>query len=222
MRHKRRGRRLGRNSAHRKALYRNLASSLFLTEQDDDAYDFLYQADNTTPIQPPKVKGRIVTTLQKAKEVRAFVEKCITIAKTAAVEGEKADSLMTDAERGSDEWKKWRESEKWQEWVQANAPVLTARRRLISMLDNKKAVEVLITNIAPRYIDRPGGYTRVLRLAERRLGDAGQKAVLELVGKHDRVKAAASAAPAFEDTTSDSPVAEEPAVTETEATTEES
>lgn len=213
MRHKRRGRRLGRNSAHRKALFRNLASSLFLTEQDDDAYDFLFQADNTTPIQPPKVKGRIVTTLQKAKEVRSFVEKCITIAKTAVVEGEKADKLMTDAERGSDEWKKWRESEQWQQWVEANAPVLTARRRLIAMLDNKIAVDVLIDTIAPRFVERPGGYTRILRLAERRLGDAGQKAVLELVGKHDRSKAQASAAPAFED---DAPATEETVETASE------
>lgn len=221
MRHKRRGRRLGRNSAHRKALFRNLASSLFLTEQDDEAYDFLFQADNETPINPPKVKGRIVTTLQKAKEVRSFVEKCITIAKTAVVEGEKADALLTDAERGSDEWKKWRESDQWQQWNQANAPVLTARRRLIAMLDNKEAVDVLINNVAPRFVDRPGGYTRVLRLAERRLGDAGQKAVLELVGKNDRVKGAAAAAPAFEDDTV-STETEAATATATETETEES
>jgi large subunit ribosomal protein L17 len=65
------------------------------------------------------------------------------------------------------------------------------------MLANEKAVEILISTIAPRFMDRPGGYTRVLRLAERRLGDAGQKAMLELVGKHDRVVSAPTA-PAFE------------------------
>ncbi len=203
MRHKRRGRRLGRNSAHRKALFRNLACSLFLSEQDDDAYEFLFQADGKTPINPPKVKGRIMTTLQKAKEVRSMVEKCITIAKIAASHQSDAEALMTDADKDSAAWKTWREGDGWQKWSAANAPILTARRRLISILANEKAVAVLIDTIAPRFLDREGGYTRVLRLAERRLGDAGQKAILELVGKHDRVVAAATA-PAFESSAADS------------------
>ncbi len=175
-----------------------MASSLFLTERGDEAYEFLFQADNTTPIQPPKVKGRIVTTLEKAKEIRAFVEKCITIAKNAVPSIVEADGLMTSAERGSEEWKKWREGDGWQKWSAANLPALTARRRLIALLSNKEAVDVLLDTIGPRFTDRPGGYTRVLRLAERRLGDAGQKAVFELVGKHDRVTVE-SAAPAFEE-----------------------
>ena len=52
------------------------------------------------------------------------------------------------------------------------------------------------------YRDRPGGYTRILRLATPRLGDAGERAILELVGKHDRVKRAAER-PAFDDEESD-------------------
>lgn len=200
MRHKRRGRRLGRNSSHRKALLRNLAASLFLTERPDDAYEFLFQADNTTPINPPKVKGRIVTTLQKAKEVRSFVEKCITIARGVVKDTEKANSLRTDAQRNSDQWKTWREGKQWQEWSAANAPVLNARRRLIAMLNNKEAVNVLLDTIGPRFEDRPGGYTRVLRLADRRLGDAGQRAILELVGKHDRQISEAVAPAVVEDT----------------------
>ena len=197
MRHKRRGRQLGRNSAHRKALFRNLACQLFLSEQDDDAYEFLYQADGKTPINPPKVKGRIMTTLQKAKEVRSLVEKCVTVAKKAVAAQAEADSLSCKDEKGSTGWTAWRNGAGWQKWSAANAPVLTARRRLISALANEKAVEILMSKIAPRFVDRPGGYTRVLRLAERRLGDAGQKAILELVGKHDRVVASATA-PAFE------------------------
>jgi large subunit ribosomal protein L17 len=168
-----------------------------LTEQADDAYEFLYQADGKTEIKPPKVKGRIVTTLQKAKEVRSMVEKCITLAKTAAAQQAAADELMTDAEKDTPAWKSWREGEGWQKWSAANAPILTARRRLISILANEKAVEVLMSTIAPRFMDREGGYTRVLRLSERRLGDAGQKAILELVGKHDRSVVAATA-PSFE------------------------
>jgi large subunit ribosomal protein L17 len=197
MRHKRRGRQLGRNSAHRKALFRNLACQLFLTEQDDDAYEFLFQADGKTPINPPKVKGRIVTTLQKAKEVRSLTEKCITIAKKAVAAQSEANSLASSDEKGSAAWVTWRKGAGWQKWSAANAPVLTARRRLISMLADEKAVNLLMDKIAPRFVDREGGYTRVLRLSERRLGDAGQKAIIELVGKHDRVVVSATA-PAFE------------------------
>ena len=170
-----------------------MVSQLFLTEQDDDAYDFLFQADGKTPINPPQVKGRIVTTLQKAKEVRSMAEKCITLAKKAVAAQEAADALATSAERGSNEWKAWREGEQLQKWNQANAPILNARRRLISILGNPTAVNVLIEKVAPQFMDREGGYTRVLRLSERRLGDAGQKAILELVGKHDRVTASATA-----------------------------
>ena len=56
------------------------------------------------------------------------------------------------------------------------------------MLGDKQAVKILFDDIAPRFADRPGGYTRVLRLAKPRLGDAGTRAILELVGKNDRVR----------------------------------
>lgn len=197
MRHKRRGRQLGRNSAHRKALFRNMVCQLFLTEQDDDAYEFLLQADGKTPINPPRIKGRIETTLQKAKEVRSMAEKCITIAKKAVAAQSDADALASKEEKGSAAWIKWRQGSGWQKWSAANVPALTARRRLISMLVDETAVNVLLDKIAPRFVDRPGGYTRVLRLSDRRLGDAGQKAIIELVGKHDRVVESATA-PAFE------------------------
>ncbi|MCB9875378.1 MAG: 50S ribosomal protein L17, partial [Planctomycetaceae bacterium] len=70
MRHRRRGRILGRSPSHRRAMLRNLASSLILTERDAE---FDQNA--------PKVKGRVTTTLHKAKEVRPLVEKCVTIAR---------------------------------------------------------------------------------------------------------------------------------------------
>ena len=75
MRHRKRGRHLGRSPNHQRALLRNLASALFLTERETDA-----DLDKNIP----KVKGRIVTTLHKAKEVRPLVEKCITIARRFA------------------------------------------------------------------------------------------------------------------------------------------
>ena len=73
MRHRRRGRQLGRTSPHRKAMLRNMASSLFLTERSEIANEI---HGNT-----PRVRRRIVTTIQKAKEVRSIVEKCITLAR---------------------------------------------------------------------------------------------------------------------------------------------
>lgn len=211
MRHRRKGRKLGRSPSHQRALLRGLAINLFLTERDDE--EGLH--DNK-----PAVQGRIVTTLAKAKEARSLVERCITIAKSALPAGERAKELGAP-ERNTDAWRAWRSSTEWREWSQAVAPVVAARRRLLTLLghNNKKsrvvliktssgwrrqrtgareAVEILLAKIAPRYADRAGGYTRVLRLAKPRLGDAGPRAILELVGKHDR-QAAAAPAPAVEE-----------------------
>lgn len=187
MRHRKRGRRLGRSSSHRKAMLKNLASSLILTERDAELDD-----------NAPKVKGRVVTTLHKAKEVQPLVEKCVTIARRSLVAAESARQLESTAERGSDAWKTWR-NDGWNQWAEARAPVVAARRRALQLLGDKQAVQILFDDIAPRFADRPGGYTRVLRLATTRLGDAGQQAILEFVGKNDRVKKARSEKPAFED-----------------------
>ncbi len=197
MRHKRRGRHLGRTSSHRKALLRNLACSLFLTERDPDFYTGMFQSDGKTEVKPPKHRGRIVTTIHKAKEVRPLVERCITIAKKAIPHIEKAEEFATSEDRNSDAWSKWRKSDNWQKWADARAPVVNARRRVFSMLRDKEAVEILFEEIAPRFLDRTGGYTRVMRLAKPRLGDAGVQAILELVGQNDKVKQTASK-PVFE------------------------
>lgn len=203
MRHRKKGRKLGRNPKHQRALLRNLASALFLTAGEFDETD-----DNA-----PKVKGRIVTTLPKAKEVRPLVEKCITLARRTLPSQEAADKLETTAERGSEQWRQWRNGPEWQEWNQAIAPVVAARRRAIQLLGDKQAVKILFDEIAPRFADRDGGYTRILKLAKVRLGDAGQQAILEFVGKNDRVRAA-SVKPTFEDDASE---VEATAATEKEA-----
>ena len=72
MRHRLRGRKLGRNASHRKAMFRNMAASLIKT----------VRVDEDDPLRP-RVAGRIVTTVPKAKELRPFVEKLITLGKKA-------------------------------------------------------------------------------------------------------------------------------------------
>jgi len=186
MRHRKRGRVLGRSSSHRRAMLKNLASSLFLTERDAE-----YDAN------APKVKGRVVTTLQKAKEVRPLVEKCITIARKSLVAQKAAAEFGTDAERNSSAWKTWRTGDQYRQWNEAMAPAVAARRRALQLLGDKQAVKVLFEEVAPVMADRDGGYTRILRLATPRLGDAGTRALIEFVGKNDRVKIK-SQKPAFE------------------------
>jgi large subunit ribosomal protein L17 len=69
------------------------------------------------------------------------------------------------------------------------------------MIRDKQATAILFEKIAPRFVDRPGGYTRILRLAKPRLGDGGTRAILEFVGQNDRVKQKAEK-PAFAESAS--------------------
>jgi len=122
------------------AMFRNMAASLFEHET-------------------------ISTTKEKAKEVRSFAEKLITLAKKGT---------------------------------------LHARRRAIAVLSNRAIyteedgktvrkgtiVGKLFSDIAPRYLDRPGGYTRIIRLSKSRLGDNGQLVLLQLVGTEKEKPAA--------------------------------
>jgi large subunit ribosomal protein L17 len=132
MRHLKAGRKLGRNAAHRLALMRNLTRALF-------------------------EHGRIITTVEKAKEARRFVEKLITLAK-----------------RGG----------------------LHARRLALAWLHDRAVIDKLFKEIAPRFADRPGGYTRVVKRHQRRLGDGGRTAFLELLKEGEtKVRARAPSPP---------------------------
>ena len=153
MRHRKRGRHLNRNAAHRRSLFRNLSRALITHEH-------------------------IVTTLPKAKELRPFVEKLITLAK-------RADQIVKDAAgKGEAEEKK------------AGIRALHLRRQAMALLGPTHGTEIwnkqdkstgdtvlkkLFREIGPRFADRPGGYTRVLKQHYRRLGDAGATAVIELL-----------------------------------------
>jgi len=191
-----RGRKLGRNASHRKAMFRNMASSLIKSVKTDD-----------DDLQRPKIPGRIVTTLPKAKELRPFVEKLVTLAKKAIAHEEKSQEFATKAERGTTEWKSWRESDQWKRWAEAIAPAVALRRRAFAALRDKEAVSVLFNEIGPEFRDRPGGYTRVIRIAKLRLGDSGQQAFIEFVGENDRVKSNSQSVPVVVDD-EESPVEE--------------
>ncbi|MEO0673102.1 MAG: 50S ribosomal protein L17 [Pseudomonadota bacterium] len=125
MRHRKAGRRFGRDSGHRQAMLSNMAASLIEHEQ-------------------------IVTTLPKAKDLRRVVEKYITLAK-----------------RGD----------------------LNSRRLAASRLRNEAMAKKLFDVLGPRYADRNGGYTRVLK-AGFRYGDSAPRAVIELVDRDESAKGA--------------------------------
>lgn len=204
MRHKMSGRTLGRNASHRKAMFSNMATSLILTL--DDADDLPNKA---------RAKGRIVTTVAKAKELRPYVEKLITLARKALPHLAEAKRHGTSAARNSSEWKAWREGDGWKRWNKAIAPAVSYRRRAFAQLRNQQAVSILFDELAPRFENRPGGYTRVMRLTTRRLGDGGEQAIFEFVGVHDRVKSkrVRPAAPVVSDVSQPAVPAAEPAAT---------
>lgn len=177
MRHKMKGRTLGRNATHRKAMFRNMAASFIRT----------LHAGEDDP-NKPKVLGRIITTVEKAKELRPYIEKLVTIARKSLVHEQQARSFATTAQRNSTEWKSWRESDNYMKWAQAIAPSVTYRRRAFALLRDKLAVKILFKELAERFEARDGGYTRIVRIATRRLGDAGHQALIEFVGVHDRIK----------------------------------
>ena len=116
MRHARAGKKLGRDSAHRKALYSNLAGALI-------------------------EHGRIKTTEAKAKAVKPIAEQMITL-------GRRGD--------------------------------IHARRQATAYLRSQDVVHKLFSEVAPRFADRPGGYSRIVKLGPRQ-GDAAEMVYLELV-----------------------------------------
>lgn len=158
-------------------MFRNMAVSLIRT----------LRSEENDP-QKPKVAGRIVTTVPKAKELRPFVEKLITLGIKTAAAYREAEPLASTEARNSEGWKRWRQSDDWQKWARTVAPAVDMQRRAYAALRDKEAVDILINELAERFEDRPGGYTRIVRLAKPRLGDAGAQAIIEFVGERDRVK----------------------------------
>lgn len=211
MRHKVRGRKLGRNASHRKAMFRNMASSLIKSFEIDE------DAENA-----PVVAGRIVTTLPKAKEIRPIVEKLVTLARRASAHESAAAEFATEAAPGTEEWQQWRKSDQWQKWNAAIAPAVALRRRAFADLRDKQAVLVLFGPLSDAMSDRDGGYLRVVRLPNVRLGDSGQQALVEFVGVRDRVKTRKRLAPVVEQAALESDSAAEASEEDVAAESEES
>ena len=175
MRHRQKGRHLGRTSPHRAALMRNLSRALILT------------CDREAEIKS-QATGRIRTTLAKAKECRPFIEKLVTTAiKAKRAEAEAAKQICSH-ERGSDAWKEWRKSEAGQVWLKAQSLFIQRQRQLFDVFRSRSVVKLLVNQIAPKFLEREGGYTRVVRVARRRLADGAFLAYLEFVGEATRLK----------------------------------
>ncbi|MCS6884572.1 MAG: 50S ribosomal protein L17 [Acidobacteriota bacterium] len=148
MRHRVAHRKLGRTTPHRKSLLRNLATSLILNE-------------------------RIVTTVPKAKELRPFVEKAITLGKEGTLHARRLAAGYFHAGNVG----RMRALQRKQKPPAAQAGVA--------------ALAKLFEEIAKRYEQRPGGYTRIVKLGHRR-GDGAEMALIELVDSKPEPLASAS------------------------------
>ncbi len=143
MRHQKSGRKLNRNSSHRKAMFRNMVTSLLRHE-------------------------RITTTTPKAKELRGHVERTISI-------GVRLGDLL--------------DKPKDQRTREEQARYAHAMKQAAKTIRDRDVLHKLFEDIAPRVRARPGGFTRIVRLGQRRVGDAADMSIIELVDQ------AAAAAP---------------------------
>lgn len=163
MRHQKAHRKLGRTSEHRMSLLRNLAVSLINAREE-----------------------RIVTTLPKAKELRPFVERAITLSR-------KASNLEGD-DTGARALHLRRQAAGFFHAGNMQAVALTGKRGQVRLprTAGVAALKRLFDELGERYKDRPGGYTRILKLG-RRAGDNAELAIIELVdnqGERDALEAA--------------------------------
>ena len=129
-----RGRQLSRDTEHRKALRRNMAQSLF-------------------------EHGKIRTTLPKAKELKAFAEKLITLARTNSVNNRRRVTALMQDRRLVDEEQEF---------------------------TGQSVVQKLFDEVAPKFADRPGGYTRIIKTSKYRIGDGGTLVYLQLTSEESK------------------------------------
>jgi large subunit ribosomal protein L17 len=156
MRHRIGGYKLGRDTEHRKAMWRNMAISLF-------------------------THGQVITTLPRAKSVQPFVERLITLAKR----GDLASRRRVIQRLGDPILVKPIVPERFDMTNTAAKKKLRDEgyrtNRYLEILDGPRLVKHLFDEVGPRYAKRDGGYTRIVRLGDFRLGDGGARCVLQLV-----------------------------------------
>jgi large subunit ribosomal protein L17 len=173
MRHRRAGSRLTRTSSHRDAMLRNLAAAVF-------------------------EHGQITTTIPKAKAVQPLVEKIITDAKKGDLASRRRVIAKLGGDRQAFEWmylpKKATEEEKnhvaqLREFREGFFPLPKSeeveRNRYGELRKAPKLVKHIFDNVAPKFADRPGGYTRIVKLGRHRIGDAAELCVLQFVGNEE-------------------------------------
>jgi large subunit ribosomal protein L17 len=151
MRHLVAHRKLGRTSSHRKALLRNLCTSLVEHE-------------------------RIITTLPKAKELRPYVEKVVTLGRRAraAREAGKPETAVHLTRQAA------------AHFFAGNASRFSKQHdQLAERTAGVAALKKVTTDLAERFSDRPGGYTRIFKLGPRK-GDGAEMALIEFVGSEDK------------------------------------
>lgn len=173
MRHRRAGFKLGRTTAHRTATLRNIAAGLF-------------------------EHGQIVTTLPKAKAVQPFVEKIITDAKQGDLASRRRVIAKLGRDRRGFDWLYLPKKASQQEQDHV-AKLRSQAERFFDLPENDevernrygelraapKLVKHIFEHIAPRFSDRAGGYTRIVKLGRHRIGDAGELVVLQFVGAEE-------------------------------------
>lgn len=173
MRHRKAGFKLNRTTAHRQAMLRNMAASLF-------------------------EHGQIVTTIPKAKALQPFVEKIVTKARKGDLHSRRQVISMLGGDRRAFSWmylpKNPSDAEREQvsklrERAEGFFDIPDAseveRNRYGELRKAPKLVKHIVENVAPRFSDRPGGYTRIVKLGYRRLGDATPLCVIQFVGNED-------------------------------------
>lgn len=173
MRHRKAGYKLNRTASHRQAMLRNMAASLF-------------------------EHGQIVTTIPKAKALQPFVEKIVTKARKGDLHSRRQVISMLGADRRAFAWMylptnpsdaEREQVSKLRERAEGFFDIPDSgeveRNRYGELRKAPKLVKHIFENVAPRFSDRPGGYTRIVKLGYRRLGDATPLCVIQFVGNEE-------------------------------------
>lgn len=173
MRHRKAGYKLGRTTAHRASTLRNLAAGLF-------------------------EHGQITTTITRAKAMQPMVEKIVTLAKRGDVHSRRLVAAKLGHDRKAFEWLYVgrRDSEEQRSQVKRVADRASAffsipdastveRNRYGEVRKSPRLVKHIFENVAPRFKDRAGGYTRIVKLGRFRVGDAGELCIIQFVGTEE-------------------------------------